>query len=551
MEFGRYEVLRQVGVGSTATVYQARHRELHQLAAIKELNPRLRDSPRALLRFRSEAKMLAEFDHPNIVTVYDFVEEPGRSWIAEEWVDGVTVETLLATDGALCGEQCLGVLRGALLGLAYAHERGVVHGDVAPSNMIADQAGTSKLVDFGVSAPSGTADVYGTPAFISPEGARGEPVGPSGDVYSAGAVLYLLLTGSVPFPAPTVGEVLAAQMTAPPPQLRGQGNLLSALVADSLAKDPGARPQDAGEFLHRLEEGAQEKYGPGWLERASIAGVVAATMGGAGLGSAVLAGAGGTSVAAGAGDPGTAWVAYGQSGIVTGAARVIRHGGALSPRNILLGLGLAAAVVVGGTFIALSGSDDAQKRSPLADQPAITSAAVDVVAPSATPSVTSINSIPLSGKYRIQTRIVSTNFENDHVGQRFERVWTLDLSCAATKCGGSVASSSGSAYTVSFDGQTLVGTSSGTQVGPCIYTSGPKTGKPYPGTRFKRTYQTTFTFTVTSRSDGPAPVRGTVLTLTGNGVGTSPKGTVLAGKCTNSDHARHEKSTAVLTYVSS
>src|SRR3954471_11447116 len=145
MEFGNYEVVERIAAGSTATVYKARHRELGQFAAIKELNAELRESPHALQRFRAEAHILGGFDDPHIVTVYDFVEEPGRSWIAEEWVDGVTVETLLAGSGAMTGEQCLGVLRGALQGLAYAHARQVVHGDIAPGNIISDRAGTSKL----------------------------------------------------------------------------------------------------------------------------------------------------------------------------------------------------------------------------------------------------------------------------------------------------------------------------------------------------------------------------------------------------------------------
>ena len=108
MQFGNYDMVQRIAAGSTATVYKARHRELGQFAAIKELNAELRESPRALQRFRAEAHILAGFDDPHIVTVYDFVEEPGRSWIAEEWVDGVSIETLLAGAGAMTAEQCSG-----------------------------------------------------------------------------------------------------------------------------------------------------------------------------------------------------------------------------------------------------------------------------------------------------------------------------------------------------------------------------------------------------------------------------------------------------------
>ena len=270
MEFGNYDMVQRIAAGSTATVYKARHRELGQFAAIKELNAELRESPRALQRFRAEAHILAGFDDPHIVTVYDFVEEPGRSWIAEEWVEGVSIETLLAGAGAMTGEQCLGVLRGALQGLAYAHERGVVHGDIAPGNIIADRAGTSKLVDFGVSAQVGSAEVYGMPALMSPE-APGEPVGPAADVYSAGALLFLLLAGRPPFPGRTVGEVLAGHLGAAPPALTGQGAPSRPWLRTRWRRIHRPGRVDAAGFLQRLEQGAQQRYGAGWRDRASIA----------------------------------------------------------------------------------------------------------------------------------------------------------------------------------------------------------------------------------------------------------------------------------------
>ena len=108
-------------------------------------------------RLRAEAEVLSGLSHPNIVHVYDYVEEPHRAWLAEEWVDGTSLQAILDVHDRLTPEQSLGVVRGALTGLAYAHERGVVHRDVSTGNILADQEGTSKLVDFGLAAPAGQA----------------------------------------------------------------------------------------------------------------------------------------------------------------------------------------------------------------------------------------------------------------------------------------------------------------------------------------------------------------------------------------------------------
>lgn len=548
MEFGSYEVLERIAIGSTATVYKARHRELGQLAAIKELVDQLRESPRALQRFRAEAHILAGFDNPHIVTVYDFVEEPGRFWIAEEWVDGISIDALLAHAGSLAPEQCLGVLRGALLGLAYAHGRGVVHGDVAPNNIIADRAGTSKLVDFGVSAPIGSAEVYGTPAFMSPEAVRGAPLNPAGDVYSAGAVLYLLLAGRPVFPANTIGEVLGDHLNTPPPALSGHGRGLAALVADSLAKDPQARPRDAAEFLRRLEEGATENYGAGWLERASIAGPVLAALGGAaGTGAGIGMASGGSSAApAPVGAPVLA-----QSPITTGAAVAARRNFWRSPGGLVSGGVLVAGVAAAVVLVAATGSGGDPGHSPEAAPPLVPSSGPVIADPvsSAPPSVRPVDSLSSSGTYKVETRVLSSNYEGLEVGDHNTGTFRIDLSCTATACRGTADAGSGFQYKLGFDGTTLTGTSSFPEVMPCVFTSGPKKGKPDPSTRFRRVGTSTFRVTVTSRSSGPAPAAGTVLKMTGFATNRTPKGEVIKGECTNVDRARHARQQVTLTYV--
>ena len=155
MQFGNYDMVQLIAAGSTATVYKARHRELGQFAAIKELNPELRESPRAFRRFSGPKRTFSR--DSTIRTLSPFMTSSRNPAGRGSPRSGSTayIETLLAGAGAMTAEQCLGVLRGALQGLAYAHQRGVVHGDIAPGNIIADRAGTSKLVDFGVSAQVG------------------------------------------------------------------------------------------------------------------------------------------------------------------------------------------------------------------------------------------------------------------------------------------------------------------------------------------------------------------------------------------------------------
>jgi serine/threonine-protein kinase len=540
-EFGPYEVILRVAAGSTATVYKARHREIERVAAIKVLNPELRRAADFVGRFRSEAHILAGFDDPNIVTIYDFVEEPDRTWIAEEWIDGATIDALLRRSGAMTAEQSLGVLRGALTGLAYAHDRSVVHGDLSPANIIADQAGTSKLIDFGVSAPVGAGGLRGTPVYMSPEAARGEPVGRPGDVYSAASVLYHLLTGQVPFPAATVDEVLRAQREQQPPQLGGHGPAMARLLQDSLAKDASARPQDARAFLQRMEAAAEERYGATWLERASIAGLVAAVSAGSGLAAATL---GGSALAAGPAAPlGTSYV---------GASAAT--GRRLSRTRVLVGVGITGALVAGAVIaVAESGSGHPAPKSssPVAiavDPPVPTISSA--TSPSAPPSPVVATGLTLHGVYKLRIRVISTNFELEKVGQKVHATWTLHLTCGGTSCIGPVTSSSGSKLHATFDGTTLTAADSPTWSGPCVYASGPKKNKPVAHTKAVFHSRFAFSLSVVQRAAGPVPAAGTALLLRGNSHGYQSRAKITQGKCNNTSHVDRDVTVATLTYVS-
>ncbi len=431
-EFGSYEILETVARGSTGTVYRARHRDIGRFAAIKELSPQLRAVPGLVHRFRSEAMTLASLDDEHVVAVYDFVEEGDRVWIAEEWVDGVTVTALLRAHGRLTAEQSLGVLRGALLGLAHAHDRNLVHRDFGPANILADRAGTSKLVDFGLAAPVGGTGACGTPAFMSPEAARGGPVAKTSDVYSAAAVLFSLLSGRMPFPERSAEEVMRAQIEQPAPALIGHGPAMADLVAEAMSKDQGARPPDARAFLARLEEAARQRYGGDWLKRASIAGLVTAL---GGTGAAVVTAA--STVGAAAASNASAATVFIDARATTGGVATAARRASRFSRKWMIGAGVIAAAAVAIPIAAVSLNSDNTKK-PTANGPAVVDAG-----PATTTASTSSTTTVSQFRYRsVITKI--SGLSVDVVGQVFTGTWTLRSRCDAAGVCATVVSPGGS-----------------------------------------------------------------------------------------------------------
>ena len=505
--FGLYEVVELVAVGSTGTVYRARHMELDRIAAIKELSPALRNVPGQLERMRNEARILGELDNVHVVAVYDYVEEPDRAWIAEEWVDGVTLQGMLIASGQLTPEQSVGVLRGALTGLACAHDRGVVHRDISPGNIIADRQGTSKLVDFGLAAPVGDTGVCGTPAYVSPEAARGGTVGKSSDVYSAASVLFTLLSGHPPFRAGDAVSVLRSHVDDPPPALTDHGVRLADLLRRAMAKDPAVRPPDAAAFLAELEDAAVERWGAGWLARASIAGLVAST----------AAGAAGTATAGSASAPAAA--VAGETVLVTTAAAVT--GAAVAARRGVSKVALLASAAVltvaagAAGAVALSRSSSSDGAADLAAVPAGVTQARQSAAAAVKAAETRRVSAP-AGVYTLTEVVVASDIPGLPVGKKFTSRWTLALTCNPKACTGSITDEDDDIHFATYDGDALVQEiSSEPQVdeGPCTDT---ETGQIAPDTHFKR--EQVFTQTpleVTKRAAATEGEPGVPVTFTG------------------------------------
>lgn len=448
--FGGFDVLGPVAQGSTGTVWKARQRELDRVVAIKELAPALLAAKGFVDRFRGEAQTLAGIDDPHVVAVYDYVESTDRAYLVTEWVDGVALTAVLAEHGSLSAEQSLGVLRGALMGLAHAHDRGVVHRDVSPGNILVDRQGVSKLADFGLAAPTGAdggGAAVGTPAFASPEAARGAPMSPASDVYSAAAVLFLLLTGRPPFPGDTVAAVLDGHVNGPLPKLSGHGQKLADLLGRAMAKAPDARPPDAAAFLAELEDAARDRYGADWLKRASIAGLVGSAA------TTVAAGA----TAAGAGAAGTSPAAATQI-IDAGAAATgritARPGRARRPR--LPRGGIAAAVVAATVVVALLGGTGIVMASRAGNAGTKSTAAGKPPA-SPSPSVSPTPSLPavpaFAGTYSVTQTITGVTGKTvDPVGKIEHYTWKVTPVCASGRCSAAIASSSGARYTLTYAG---------------------------------------------------------------------------------------------------
>jgi predicted Ser/Thr protein kinase len=260
---GEYDVERELARGGMGVIFQATEVGLQRSVALKVLAPEFGLSVTAAERFKREARMVAELDHPNIIPVYRVGQLGGIFFIAMKFIEGRSLGLILDTQGPLPIPVVLHVLRGATRALAYAHERHIVHRDIKGANILVDQDGRVMLSDFGVALRASdvnlTVDgaVIGTPPFMSPEQCAGLRTGPQSDQYSLGIVGFQMLTGSVPFQADTIAGVMQHHFFTPVPDVRGaRDDVPEALIPvlnRALEKDPAARFPATREMLAALE----------------------------------------------------------------------------------------------------------------------------------------------------------------------------------------------------------------------------------------------------------------------------------------------------------
>ncbi|WP_169799317.1 serine/threonine-protein kinase, partial [Nocardioides jensenii] len=309
---GHYPVTGVVGSGGFGTVHRGTDPGTGETVAIKVLNWPQDDVRRQM--FRAEIAALRAVDHPNVVRVRDVIDTPDLAAIVTDFVEGASLRQVLRQAGLLDGRQALGVLHGALQGLAAVHAVGLVHADLKPDNILIDPSGTSRLIDFGLAGPpralAGPGTWSGTPSYISPEQVAGDHVDARSDIYAAGVVLFELLCGRPPYRGETADLTAMLHLTAPVPDPRrlvpDLGDDLAGICQQDLDKDPAVRHQNATAFLTSLDHAARQKYGPAWLAGAGlgtvIGGVIAALPAGAGmLGSAGVVGSAATAVMGGVG----------------------------------------------------------------------------------------------------------------------------------------------------------------------------------------------------------------------------------------------------------
>jgi len=215
---GRYRLIELLGSGGMATIYRATDTGLGRDVALKLLRPEYLRDPDFSARFRQEAQSAASLSHPNVVTVYDYGEDPSGPYIVMELIDGEDLATILRRSGTLPPRQVARIGAGVARALAAAHARGLVHRDVKPGNVLIGKDGQVKVVDFGIARAISEAQVtlpgttLGSVHYFSPEQARGEPATAASDIYSLGIVLYEMLVGSRPWEGDSAASVALARM---------------------------------------------------------------------------------------------------------------------------------------------------------------------------------------------------------------------------------------------------------------------------------------------------------------------------------------------------
>jgi serine/threonine protein kinase len=266
---GRYELDGIVGRGGMAEVFRARDIRLDRIVGVKTLRDDLARDQTFQARFRREAQSAASLNHPSIVAVYDTGEDMvGNTpvpYIVMEFVDGRTLRDLLRDDRRLLPERAAEITDGVLRALDYSHRNGIVHRDIKPGNVMLTRSGDVKVMDFGIARAvsdaqatmTQTAQVIGTAQYLSPEQARGERVDARSDLYSAGCLLYELLTGRPPFTGDSPVAIAYQHVReAPVPPSRIDPELpawCDAIVLKAMEKDPGDRYQSAGEMRNDIQ----------------------------------------------------------------------------------------------------------------------------------------------------------------------------------------------------------------------------------------------------------------------------------------------------------
>ena len=438
---GSCHIERLLGAGGMSAIYLAQQERPRRLVAVKVLRPHLladaRQWPLFLARFRREADATAALDHANIVPIYEFGEQDDLAYLVMPYLPGGSLAALLAHDGPLPIPQALAYVEQIASALDYAHQHGIVHRDVKPSNMLLHPDGRLLLADFGIARPldqrelpdiamAGASDdsgltiggvALGTPDYMAPEQIRGERVGPAADIYALGVVTYAALTGRAPFGGGPTTQVLSRQLSDPPPPLRyarpDAPARMEEVIFWALAKDATERPPTAGAFAQAMRDSVGGALGALWKRAAAPGATLASFRGGA---AAMAASSGPRVGGAPVGDATLFDPAYhtpqsgGPGGPAWPSARSAGAGKAPPPRGVsaalLAAVGVALIVLVvmgvvvasalgGGLGDAFTGGGPfARATATLAPTPTATMTPTPTPSPTATPPANWLSAQP-------------------------------------------------------------------------------------------------------------------------------------------------------------
>ena len=257
-EISGCEILTKVAEGGMGAVFKARHKALNRIVCVKILSPSLANDKKAVSLFLTEARAIAELDHPNIVNVYNVGKEQGYYFIVMSFVEGQTLSAMLKKERVLPIGRVLDLFDGVLKGLSVAHEKGIIHRDIKPSNILITPEGKPKIVDFGIAkkvdkekGSTKTTELAGTAYFIAPEQALGKDIDTRADLYSIGASMYYVLTGHFPYNGKNTIDIIQKHINEPvpnPAKLRPElPGWLAMAIQKLMSKNPDDRFQTAKE----------------------------------------------------------------------------------------------------------------------------------------------------------------------------------------------------------------------------------------------------------------------------------------------------------------
>ena len=259
----RYEILELIGSGGMANVYKARCHRLNRLVAIKILKSDLADNADFRRRFHDESQAVAQLSHANIVSVYDVSTNPDREYIVMELIDGITLKQYMERRGRMDWRESLHFITQIMRGLSHAHSRGIIHRDIKPQNIMVLRDGSVKVADFGIACLANqgqtlTQEALGSVHYISPEQARGDRIDARSDIYSAGVVLYEMLTGRLPFEGDSAVSVAIQHLSSVPLAPRDIDpsipEPLELICMKAMNSDPNKRYASADAMIEVLEK---------------------------------------------------------------------------------------------------------------------------------------------------------------------------------------------------------------------------------------------------------------------------------------------------------